>query len=40
MYLNYTNEDEIYSILKNLNVRKTPGADGIRAIDLNKMRVA
>lgn len=36
MYLNYTNEDEIYSILKNLNVRKTPGADGIRAIDLKK----
>lgn len=34
LFLSYTNEEEIYNILKNLNAKKSPGADGIRAIDL------
>lgn len=34
MYLDYTNELEINNILKGLNIRKSEGADGIRAIDL------
>lgn len=36
MYLSYTNSEEIYNILKNLNARKSAGVDGIRAIDIKK----
>lgn len=34
IYIEYTTEVEIFNILKNLNARKSPGADGIRAVDL------
>lgn len=33
-YLTYTDEVEIFNILKGLNARKSAGADGIRSIDL------
>lgn len=34
MYMEHTDEREILNILKNLNVRKSAGVDGIRGIDL------
>lgn len=34
IYISFTNEEEIYNILKNLNARKSAGADRIRAMDL------
>lgn len=39
MYIEYSTEEEIYNILKNLNARKSPGADGIRACDLKNNAV-
>lgn len=34
LYLEYTNEMEIFNILNNLNMKKSAGADGIRSMDL------
>ena len=39
LYLEYTNEEEIFNILKTLNSRKSAGIDGIRPMDLKIKKI-